>query len=41
MCGSCKEFDPTFTKLAKHFEKEVSIGRVNIDKPEGMKLAQE
>jgi thiol-disulfide isomerase/thioredoxin len=41
MCGSCKEFEPTWDQVANSIENEYRIGRVNIDTKEGMRLAKE
>ncbi|KRX03614.1 Thioredoxin-like fold [Pseudocohnilembus persalinus] len=42
MCGSCKEFSPILDKLAESYkQKGLSIGQVNIDRPEGFQLAKE
>mmetsp|Transcript_63474 Transcript_63474/g.127463 ORF Transcript_63474/g.127463 Transcript_63474/m.127463 type:complete len:148 (-) Transcript_63474:235-678(-) len=41
MCGSCKEFEPIWSRVASSIESEYGIGRVNIDSKEGMKLAKQ
>ena len=40
MCGSCKEFKPTFVELADAFPALIG-GACNIDTDAGMKLANE
>ena len=40
MCGSCKEFAPTWDMIEQSLPN-MSCGKVNIDTPEGMKIAQE
>lgn len=39
MCGSCKEFAPTWTKIEKA-AKSIATAKVNIDEDEGMTLAE-
>ena len=39
MCGSCKEFEPTWAKLAARI-KRMHLGRVNIDTAGGKRLAR-
>lgn len=41
MCGSCSEFSPSWDKIEKNFKSSLSIGKVNIDKKENMKLAED
>ncbi len=38
-CGTCQEFEPTWKKVVPKING-VKIGRINIDKKEGLKLAQ-
>ena len=40
MCGSCKEFEKTWGKLARSLESEYAIARVSIDSKPGMALAK-
>jgi thiol-disulfide isomerase/thioredoxin len=40
MCGSCKEFNPTWTKVEKSL-KSIATTKVNIDTKEGMEIAKE
>lgn len=40
MCGSCKEFAPTWDKLEYSLKSKISLGKVNIDDQNNMKLAQ-
>lgn len=40
MCGSCKEFAPTWEKIEFSLKSKLSLGKVNIDDQESMKLAQ-
>ena len=40
MCGSCKEFTPTWEKLEFSLKSKVVLGKVNIDDQNSMKLAQ-
>ena len=39
MCGSCKEFAPTFDDYAKKVNKKLNVGIVNIDNKTGMEQA--
>ena len=39
MCGSCKEFEPHWAETEKKL-KSIATAKVNIDTPEGMKIAQ-
>ena len=39
MCGSCKEFAPTFEKLAKAVKSAI-LAKIDIDIPEGMAIAR-
>jgi thiol-disulfide isomerase/thioredoxin len=39
MCGSCQEFAPVWETLTRKL-KSIKNGKINIDTPEGMKLAQ-
>lgn len=41
MCGSCKEFTPTWLKLQTQLERFVVFGAVNIDTKSGNQLAKE
>lgn len=41
MCGSCSEFATSWDKIEKNFKASISTGKVNIDKKENMKLAQD
>lgn len=43
MCGSCKEFEPTWESLSEELKlsSKVKVGRCSIDDRQGMKLAQE
>ena len=43
MCGSCKEFEPTWESLSEELKlsSKVKVGRCSIDDKLGMKLAQE
>ena len=41
MCGSCKEFKPTFEALAAKFEGQIKSAGVNIDHSDGMALANQ
>ena len=41
MCGSCKEFEPTWNQLATSLENEYKIARVSIDSKPGMQLAKQ
>jgi hypothetical protein len=40
MCGSCKEFTPTWDQLNKSLHRNVNTAKINIDEPEGMQVAQ-
>jgi len=40
MCGSCREFAPTWTRLEQNLKEKIMFGKVNIDEREGMQLAQ-
>ncbi len=39
MCGSCREFSPTWTKL-ENVAKNIATTKVNIDEPDGMEFAK-
>mmetsp|Transcript_33697 Transcript_33697/g.34987 ORF Transcript_33697/g.34987 Transcript_33697/m.34987 type:complete len:156 (-) Transcript_33697:101-568(-) len=39
MCGSCQDFQPTWNTLVPELSKKYKLGQVNIDKSEGMSLA--
>ena len=39
MCGSCKQFEPTWQEVKERM-KRINTGQVNIDEPNGMKIAQ-
>eukprot|EP01035_Chromulina_nebulosa_P031200 gene31200-41573_t len=41
MCGSCKEFSPTWTSLESSLSNKVKTGKINIDEKPGLKLAEE
>merc|ERR1711976_340705 len=40
MCGSCKEFSPTWKKFVEKNKKSIKFAAANIDTKEGMKFAQ-
>lgn len=40
MCGSCKEFEPTWSKVLSKIKAEFNVGKVNIDIKEGMEVAR-
>lgn len=39
-CGSCKDFDKTWNAVVKKFGNQFKYGTINIEKKEGMKLAE-
>ena len=39
MCGSCKEFEPTWAKIEKA-AKSIATAKVNIDADEGLAIAE-
>ena len=41
MCGSCKEFAPTWSLLESKLKNKLKTGKVNIDEKLGLKIAEE
>lgn len=40
MCGSCKEFEPVWNTVVESVAKKVKTGKVNVDKKDGLKIAE-